>query len=159
MSHTPETAHTVDRHLDHQPDEGRFRVIHSEDIQWKPFPAFPPAARLAVLVGDPTKPGPYLIRVKLPAGTKMATSAPTLRKIQPAPKMNLGTRTSSSASRQLQEHSAAAVPALPELSRPRDRSTSDYGPRRRHQPCSVPRPESQRPPVGTSSIDDPVRRC
>jgi quercetin dioxygenase-like cupin family protein len=71
MSHTPETAHTVDRHLDHQPDEGRFRVIHPEDILWKPFPAFPPAARLAVLVGDPTKPGPYLIRVKLPAGTKM----------------------------------------------------------------------------------------
>ena len=71
MSHTPETAHTVERHLDHQPDEGRFRVIHPEDILWKPFPAFPPAARLAVLVGDPTKPGPYLIRVKLPAGTKM----------------------------------------------------------------------------------------
>jgi len=71
MSHTPETGHSVDRHLDHQPDEGRFRVIHSEDILWKPFPAFPPAARLAVLVGDPTKPGPYLIRVKLPAGTKM----------------------------------------------------------------------------------------
>jgi len=71
MSHTPETDHTVDRHVDHQPDEGRFRVIHSEDILWKPFPAFPPAARLAVLVGDPTKPGPYLIRVKLPAGTKM----------------------------------------------------------------------------------------
>jgi len=71
MPHTSETAHSVDRHLDHQPDEGRFRVIHPEDILWKPFPAFPPAARLAVLVGDPTKPGPYLIRVKLPAGTKM----------------------------------------------------------------------------------------
>ena len=55
----------------HQPDEDRFHVIHAEDVQWKPFPAFPPAARLAVLVGDPTKPGPYLIRVKLPAGTKM----------------------------------------------------------------------------------------
>jgi quercetin dioxygenase-like cupin family protein len=48
-----------------------FRVIHSEDIVWKAFAAFPPAARLAILVGDPTKPGPYLIRVKLPAGTKM----------------------------------------------------------------------------------------
>src|SRR6202142_1993237 len=71
MSYTPETAHTVDRHVDHHPDEGRFGVIHSEDILWKPFPAFPPAARLAVLVGDPTKPGPYLIRVKVPAGTKM----------------------------------------------------------------------------------------
>jgi quercetin dioxygenase-like cupin family protein len=38
---------------------------------WKPFPAFPPAARLAILVGDPTSDGPYLIRVKLPGGTKM----------------------------------------------------------------------------------------
>jgi quercetin dioxygenase-like cupin family protein len=55
----------------HQLDEDRFHVIHSEDVQWKPFPAFPPAARLAVLVGNPTQPGPYLIRVKLPAGTKM----------------------------------------------------------------------------------------
>jgi quercetin dioxygenase-like cupin family protein len=55
----------------HQPDEERFHVIHSEDVIWKVFPAFPPAARLAVLVGDPTKPGPYLIRVKLAAGVKM----------------------------------------------------------------------------------------
>jgi len=55
----------------HQPDEDRFHVIHPEEVQWKSFPSFPPAARLAVLVGDPTKPGPYLIRVRLPAGTKM----------------------------------------------------------------------------------------
>jgi len=55
----------------HQPDEDRFHAIHAEDIQWKTFPAFPPQARLAILVGDPTKPGPYVIRVKLPGGTKM----------------------------------------------------------------------------------------
>ena len=55
----------------HQPDEDRFHAIRSEDIQWKPFPAFPPQARLAILVGDPSKPGPYVIRVKLPADTKM----------------------------------------------------------------------------------------
>ncbi len=41
-----------------------------EDIEWKPFPAFPPSARLAVLVGDPTEPEPYVIRVKLPSGAK-----------------------------------------------------------------------------------------
>ena len=57
------------RRLD--PDREGFRVIRSEDIVWKPFPAFPSAARLAVLVGNPTEPGPYLIRVKLPSGTKM----------------------------------------------------------------------------------------
>jgi hypothetical protein len=70
MSRPPETAHTADPLLPH-PDGKLFRVIHSEDIVWRPFPAFPPAARLAVLAGDPAKPGPYLIRVKLPAGTKM----------------------------------------------------------------------------------------
>jgi quercetin dioxygenase-like cupin family protein len=53
------------------PDEGVFRAIRSEDLEWKPFAAFPPAARLAVLVGDPTRPGLYVIRVRLPEGTRM----------------------------------------------------------------------------------------
>jgi len=55
----------------HQPDQSAFRAVLPEDIDWRPFPAFPPAARLAVLVGDPAKPGPYVIRVKLPGGTKL----------------------------------------------------------------------------------------
>ena len=55
----------------HQPGQDSFRVIRSEQVEWKAFPAFPPDARLAVLVGDPTRAGPYLIRVKLPGGTKM----------------------------------------------------------------------------------------
>jgi len=58
MSRTTETHQAVAQPRDHQPDEARFRVIRSEDVIWKVFPAFPPAARLAVLVGDPTKPGP-----------------------------------------------------------------------------------------------------
>lgn len=55
----------------HQPDEERFRVIRAEEIAWRPFPAFPTSARLAVLVGDPTKPGPYVIRVRLPRDVRM----------------------------------------------------------------------------------------
>ncbi len=55
----------------HQPGEAAFRVILPEDIVWKAFPAFPAGARLAVLVGHPTEVGPYLIRVKVPAGTKL----------------------------------------------------------------------------------------
>jgi quercetin dioxygenase-like cupin family protein len=55
----------------HQPGEDRFFAIRSEDVLWKSFPAFPPEARLAVLVGDPAKSGPYVIRVKLPAGIKL----------------------------------------------------------------------------------------
>jgi quercetin dioxygenase-like cupin family protein len=57
---------------DHLPGQERFRVIRAEDVPWGPFPAYPPGARLAVLIGDPNKPGPYVIRVKLPGCTKMA---------------------------------------------------------------------------------------
>ena len=56
---------------DHQSGEAVFRSILPEDIEWKPFPAFPPPARLAVVVGQPTGPGPYVIRVKVPSGVKL----------------------------------------------------------------------------------------
>ena len=49
----------------------KLKSILSEDIEWKPFPAFPPSARLAIVVGDPTVPGLYVIRVKVPAGVKL----------------------------------------------------------------------------------------
>jgi quercetin dioxygenase-like cupin family protein len=55
----------------HEPGQSRFRAVLPEDIDWKPFPAFPPSARLAVLVGHPSEAGPYVIRVKLPAGVKL----------------------------------------------------------------------------------------
>ena len=48
----------------HQPDEEEFRSILPEQIEWRPFPAFPPGVSLAILVGHPTETGPYLIRVK-----------------------------------------------------------------------------------------------
>lgn len=51
--------------------ESAFRAILPEDIEWKPFPAFPSSVRLAVLVGEPSKPGPYVIRVKVPFGVKL----------------------------------------------------------------------------------------
>lgn len=49
----------------------QFGSILSENIKWQSFPAFPPEARLAVLVGDPSKAGPYVVRVTLPAGVKL----------------------------------------------------------------------------------------
>jgi hypothetical protein len=55
----------------HYFDEDRFHAIRPEDMEWKPFAAFPPAARLAVLVGDPAKPGPYVIPVRVPMGTRL----------------------------------------------------------------------------------------
>lgn len=55
----------------HQPGESLFRSILPEDIVWKSFPAFEPSVRLAVMVGEPSKPGPYVIRVKVPSGVKL----------------------------------------------------------------------------------------
>src|SRR3974377_2513664 len=59
------------RNQTHQPGEADLRSVLPEDIDWKPFAAFPPSARLAVVVGDPTKAGPYVIRVKVPSGVKL----------------------------------------------------------------------------------------
>jgi len=42
-----------------------------EDIDWKPFAAFPSAARLAIIVGQPSEPGLYTVRVKVPHGVKL----------------------------------------------------------------------------------------
>ena len=56
---------------DHQPGQDVFRSVLPEDIDWKPFPAFPPSARLAAVVGEPSKPGPYLTRIKVPSGVKL----------------------------------------------------------------------------------------
>jgi len=51
--------------------ESAFKTILPEDIEWKPFAAFPASARLAVVVGEPSAPGPYVIRVKVPRGVKL----------------------------------------------------------------------------------------
>ena len=55
----------------HQPGQAVFRSILPEEVEWKPFPAFPPSVRLAVVVGEPTELGPYLIRVKVPRGVRL----------------------------------------------------------------------------------------
>lgn len=55
----------------HQPGQDAFKAILSEDIDWKPFPAFPSSVRLAVVVGQPSEAGPYTIRVKVPHGEKL----------------------------------------------------------------------------------------
>ena len=55
----------------HQPGQSAFKTILPEEIDWNPFPAFPPSARLAVVVGQPLQQGPYTIRVKVPRGVKL----------------------------------------------------------------------------------------
>ncbi len=55
----------------HQPGQDVFKAVLPEGIDWKPFPAFPPTVRLAVVVGQPSEKGPYVIRVKVPLGVKL----------------------------------------------------------------------------------------
>jgi quercetin dioxygenase-like cupin family protein len=55
----------------HQPGESRFKAILPSDVAWQPFEAFPAGVLLATLVGHPSEPGPYVIRVKVPADGKL----------------------------------------------------------------------------------------
>jgi hypothetical protein len=55
----------------HQLGQEVFKTILSEGVDWKPFPAFPPSVRLAVVVGRPSEPGPFTIGVKAPHGEKL----------------------------------------------------------------------------------------
>lgn len=57
--------------MTHQLGEDVFRSVLPDDVDWEPFSAFPSTARLAVVVGDPNKSGPYTVRVKVPAGVKL----------------------------------------------------------------------------------------
>jgi quercetin dioxygenase-like cupin family protein len=47
--------------------------VNSADLKWGPAPpVFVKGAQMAVLAGDPTKSGQFVIRLKLPAGYKIA---------------------------------------------------------------------------------------
>ncbi|RUV28609.1 MAG: hypothetical protein EOS23_26815 [Mesorhizobium sp.] len=55
------------------------RPVNADSIKWGPAPAVIPAgADIAVIAGDPSKDGPYVLRLKTPAGYKIAAhSHPT----------------------------------------------------------------------------------
>jgi quercetin dioxygenase-like cupin family protein len=55
----------------HLPGQAVFGSSLPEDIDFEPFPSFPPPARLAVVIGQLSEPAPYVVRVKLPSGVKL----------------------------------------------------------------------------------------
>jgi quercetin dioxygenase-like cupin family protein len=71
MTDNKEAIATEDTVRPHQLGQDVFRSVLPEDIDWKPFAAFPPSVRLAVIVGHPTEAGPYTIRVRVPQGVKL----------------------------------------------------------------------------------------
>lgn len=44
-------------------------VTGANEVKWAPAPAsiMPPGAQIAIMSGDPTKPGPFVMRLKFPA--------------------------------------------------------------------------------------------
>lgn len=47
-------------------------VVRSDALVWKAPPFLQTGAQFAVVMGDPAKEGPYVVRVKFPAGFKVA---------------------------------------------------------------------------------------
>lgn len=54
-------------------DDAMKAAIHSaKSLKWKDGPpSLPPGAKIAVLEGDPSKPGPFVFRVKVPDGYRI----------------------------------------------------------------------------------------
>lgn len=52
-----------------QAAEGHHTTVSGDAIQWGPAPpSLPPGAQAAVLLGSPAKEGPFVLRLKFPAG-------------------------------------------------------------------------------------------
>ncbi len=60
-------------HGETPPHEKSGITLHSSaDIVWREGPAsLPPGAKIAILEGDPSKPGPYVFRIKAPDGYRI----------------------------------------------------------------------------------------
>jgi quercetin dioxygenase-like cupin family protein len=53
-------------------DDKDVKIFTPDDIKWQDAPAsLPPGAKMAVLDGDPSKEGPFVIRVKMPDGYRV----------------------------------------------------------------------------------------
>src|ERR1043166_4999332 len=49
------------------------QIMTPSDLKWGDMPpGLPPGAKMTVLNGDPTKAGPFTVRLKAPAGHKVA---------------------------------------------------------------------------------------
>ncbi|HTT14725.1 MAG TPA: cupin domain-containing protein [Thermoplasmata archaeon] len=47
------------------------RTVHASEIAWGPHPALPAGCELAVLLGQPSQPGSFAMRVRNPPGIRV----------------------------------------------------------------------------------------
>jgi quercetin dioxygenase-like cupin family protein len=52
-------------------DPKKHNAVSPEDIAWNSFPAFPEKVKLAIVVGNPAKREPFIVRVKVPDGERI----------------------------------------------------------------------------------------
>lgn len=65
-------AAAMDYDMDKGMEMGKASFLNPDTIQWGDAPpTLPKGAMSAVLYGDPSKPGPFVIRLKMPAGYKI----------------------------------------------------------------------------------------
>ena len=56
----------IGAHAAQETAKDEIHVSVPEEMQWKDIPSLPPGAKMAVLHGDPTKPGPFTMRLRFP---------------------------------------------------------------------------------------------
>ena len=99
-----------------QSDAGA-RITAAAEMQWKAGPpTLPSGAQIVVLDGDPTKPGPFTIRLKIPAGYQIPphthpAAAERITVISGAVRLGIGEKFDASGGRELQAGGFAVVPA------------------------------------------------
>ncbi len=90
-------------------------VVTPDKIQWGPAPAvFPAGAQMAVLAGDPGKPGPFTVRLKAPDGYRIMPhwhpTAESVTVLSGEFRVGMGNKFDESALTALPVHSLAVVP-------------------------------------------------
>ena len=90
-------------------------IIAPEALIWMPAAGLPPGAEVAVLYGDPAKPGPFALRFKFPAGYSIPThSHPTdelLTIVSGKARMSFGEMADEASAKPLTEGSFMSLPA------------------------------------------------
>jgi quercetin dioxygenase-like cupin family protein len=67
------TVFSSQRSFAQETQSSEMRFYAPASIEWKPGPvAIPPGAKMAVLEGDPTKEGPFVVRFQFPDGYHIA---------------------------------------------------------------------------------------
>ena len=90
-------------------------VVTPDKIHWGPAPAvFPAGAQFAVLAGDPTKPGPFVVRIKTPDGSRIMPhwhpTAESVTVLSGEFHVGMGDKFDESSMLTLPAHSLAVVP-------------------------------------------------